>query len=235
MLAVRRVDLGPGDAGTAGRHQSPGHDHDDAAPAGGSRAHSRRGDHRPDDRLDLRQPGPFAAASFSRRSSACMKIPSWAGRRSTPSFSRRPTASGSPASTRRAMSRSTPSTTRHTSSAARSTPARRGTRRRCSSRSGPIPTSDRQAGDGVRRLPRARRGEPEERPRHQGAGRLSCRVAVASTRSASTRPRRPGRRSARRPTPEYERVFGSRIIARWPQHLVLDGLDTIELCSIPAT
>jgi len=27
---------------------------------------------------------------------------------------------------------------------------------------------------------------------------------------------------------EYERVFGSRIIARWPQHLVLDGLDTIE-------
>ncbi len=28
---------------------------------------------------------------------------------------------------------------------------------------------------------------------------------------------------------EYERVFGSRIIGRWPQHLVLDGLDTIEL------
>jgi hypothetical protein len=28
---------------------------------------------------------------------------------------------------------------------------------------------------------------------------------------------------------EYERVFGSRIIARWPQHLVLDGLDTLEL------
>jgi hypothetical protein len=27
---------------------------------------------------------------------------------------------------------------------------------------------------------------------------------------------------------EYEREFGSRIIARWPQHLVLDGLDTIE-------
>ena len=25
---------------------------------------------------------------------------------------------------------------------------------------------------------------------------------------------------------EYERVFGSRIVARWPQHLVLDGLDT---------
>ncbi len=28
---------------------------------------------------------------------------------------------------------------------------------------------------------------------------------------------------------EYERVFGSRIVARWPQHLVLDGLDTVEL------
>jgi hypothetical protein len=28
---------------------------------------------------------------------------------------------------------------------------------------------------------------------------------------------------------EYERMFGSRIVARWPQHLVLDGLDTLEL------
>jgi len=28
---------------------------------------------------------------------------------------------------------------------------------------------------------------------------------------------------------EYERVFGSRLTARWPQHLVLDGLDQIEL------
>jgi len=28
---------------------------------------------------------------------------------------------------------------------------------------------------------------------------------------------------------EYERVFGARLIARWPQHKVLDGLDTIEL------
>jgi hypothetical protein len=28
---------------------------------------------------------------------------------------------------------------------------------------------------------------------------------------------------------EYERIFGSRLVARWPQHLVLDGLDTIEL------
>jgi len=28
---------------------------------------------------------------------------------------------------------------------------------------------------------------------------------------------------------EYERVFGARLLARWPHHLVLDGLDTIEL------
>jgi hypothetical protein len=28
---------------------------------------------------------------------------------------------------------------------------------------------------------------------------------------------------------EYERVFGARILGRWPPHLVLDGLDTIEL------
>jgi len=28
---------------------------------------------------------------------------------------------------------------------------------------------------------------------------------------------------------EYEKVFGSRILARWPFHLVTDGLDTIEL------
>jgi phage terminase large subunit-like protein len=27
---------------------------------------------------------------------------------------------------------------------------------------------------------------------------------------------------------EYEREFGSRIVARWPQHLVLDGLDMLE-------
>jgi hypothetical protein len=28
---------------------------------------------------------------------------------------------------------------------------------------------------------------------------------------------------------EYERVFGSRILARWPGHLVLDGLETLDL------
>jgi Terminase large subunit, T4likevirus-type, N-terminal len=28
---------------------------------------------------------------------------------------------------------------------------------------------------------------------------------------------------------EYERVFGSHIVARWPHHLVLDGLDTLEV------
>jgi hypothetical protein len=28
---------------------------------------------------------------------------------------------------------------------------------------------------------------------------------------------------------EYEKVFGQRIVSRWPHHQVLDGLDTIEL------
>ena len=58
----RRVDLGPGDAGPAGRYQSPGPDHDDPAARGGPQAHPRRGDHRPDDRYHVCQPGPSAAA-----------------------------------------------------------------------------------------------------------------------------------------------------------------------------
>jgi hypothetical protein len=28
---------------------------------------------------------------------------------------------------------------------------------------------------------------------------------------------------------EYEQVFGTRFVGRWPRHLVLDGLDTLEL------
>jgi hypothetical protein len=28
---------------------------------------------------------------------------------------------------------------------------------------------------------------------------------------------------------EYEQVFGSRLVARWPRHLVLDGLDMIDV------
>ena len=82
---------------------------------------------------------PTCRASSSLRSSACMRIPGWAGRRSTPSSSRRPRASGSPTSTRPATSPSRPSTIPGTPSAAPSTPARRGTPRRCSSRSAPIP------------------------------------------------------------------------------------------------
>ena len=57
---------------------------------------------------------------------------------------------------------------------------------------------------------------------------INCRAAAASTMvrldpAASAR-------SSLGPAAysEYEREFGSRIIARWPQHLVLDGLDTIE-------
>ena len=112
---------------------------------------------------------PTCRRSFSRRSSACMRIRGWGGRRFTRSFSRRPTVSGLPTSTRRGMSRSTPSITRDISCGARSTRGRRGTRRRCFSRfaRSPIPTA---ASDGVWRLPRRRCGEPEECPGDQGAG-----------------------------------------------------------------
>ena len=61
LLAASRIDLGPGDAGAPGRHQSPGPDHDHAAPRRGPQTHPHRGDHRPDDRNHLRQPGPPAA------------------------------------------------------------------------------------------------------------------------------------------------------------------------------
>ena len=81
--------------------------------------------------------------------------------------------------------------------------------------------------DGVWRIPRARRGEPEKRPRDQGACRpLPCHGRIDLVRldpAASAR-------SSLGPAAysEYEREFGSRIIGRWPTHLVLDGLDTIE-------
>ena len=60
VLAARRIDMGPGDAGAAGRHQSPGADHDHAAPALGSQTNPRRGEHGSDNRHYLRQPGALA-------------------------------------------------------------------------------------------------------------------------------------------------------------------------------
>ena len=57
LLAARRINLGPGDAGAAGRHQPAGADHDHAAPARGSQTNPRRRDHRQDDRYHVRQPG----------------------------------------------------------------------------------------------------------------------------------------------------------------------------------
>ena len=68
-------DVGPGDAGLAGRGQSPGADHDHAAPGRGPEAHPRRADHRPDQRHHLREPGPPAPGVPRLRSSACMRIP----------------------------------------------------------------------------------------------------------------------------------------------------------------
>jgi hypothetical protein len=59
------------------------------------------------------------------------------------------------------------------------------------------------------------------------AGQLPCRGRIDQVRldpAASAR-------SSLGPAAfgEYQRVFGARIVARWPQHLVLDGLDTIDV------
>ncbi len=59
------------------------------------------------------------------------------------------------------------------------------------------------------------------------AERLPCRGRIDSVRldpAASAR-------SSLGPAAysEYERVFGSRLVARWPGHLVLDGLEALDL------
>ena len=194
------VDLGPGDAGAPGRHQSPGLDHDNAAPARGPPAHPRRGDHRPDDRFHATPTRPTCRASSSHRSSACMRIPGWAGRRSTPSSSKQPRASGLPASTRPAMSRSRPSTTpdyfvrcaidagtsRHTAAVffqVRSNPG--------SDRPRVTVFADYHALDVV--------SQKNAHAIKELAHQLPCHGRIDQVRS--TRPRRLDRRSARRPTP----------------------------------
>ena len=64
-------------------------------------------------------------------------------------------------------------------------------------------------------------------------GRRTCRAAAASTRCrldpAATA--RTGIGVAA--YGEFERVFGSRITARWPMHRVADGLDQIEALPDP--
>ncbi len=65
---------------------------------------------------------------------------------------------------------------------------------------------------------RAIKAHADELPCH---GRIEVvRLDPAATARSSLGPAAYG---------EYERVFGARIMARWPQHQVLDGLDTIEL------
>ena len=88
---------------------------------------------------------------------------------------------------------------------------------------------DRAAGDGLRRLPRRRRGEPEERARDQGDGRTAAVPWPDSTRCGSTRRRRRGRRWGRRRMASTSECSARESSARWPQHLVLDGLDMMEL------
>ena len=156
-----------------------------------------------------------------------MRIPSWAGRRSTPSFSRQPTASGSPASTRPGMSRSRPSsipayfvrcaidagTSRHTAAVffqVRNHPG--------SDRKRVTVFGDYHALDVVsQKNARAIKELADQLPCH---GRIDLvRLDPAASARSSLGPAAYS---------EYEREFGSRIVARWPQHLVLDGLDTLE-------
>jgi hypothetical protein len=88
----------------------------------------------------------------------------------------------------------------------------------------------------------------DDRPRvtvfgdYHDVGHMSYKNAVAIKELASTLPCR-GRIDWVRMDPaavarsgvgpaaygEYERLFGSRILAKWPTHQVLDGLDTIDL------
>ena len=77
---------------------------------------------------------------------------------------------------------------------------------------------------------------------YHDVGHMSYKNAVAIKEMAGSLPCR-GRLDAVRMDPaasarsalgpaaygEYERVFGERLMARWPQHPVLDGLDTIDL------
>ena len=58
---------------------------------------------------------------------------------------------------------------------------------------------------------------------------MNCRAAAGSNWCGWTRRRRRGRRWDRRPTVNTSVCSDREIVARWPQHLVLDGLDTIEL------
>ena len=59
------------------------------------------------------------------------------------------------------------------------------------------------------------------------AGELPCRGKIDQVRIDPAASARSGVGPAA--YTEYEAVFGSRILARWPSHLVLDGLDTIEV------
>ena len=64
--------------------------------------------------------------------------------------------------------------------------------------------------------------------RHQSsADRLPCRGKIELVRLDPAA----GARSSLGPAAysEYEQVFGSRFVARWPRHLVLDGLETLDL------
>ena len=156
-----------------------------------------------------------------------MKTPGWGGRKFTPSSWRRPRGSGSRPSTRPSMCRSRPSFTRPISCRCA---IDAGTSRHTAAVFFQVrnhPNSDRKsvtvfaeyhAVDVVsQKNARAIRLLADQLPCH---GRIDLvRLDPAASAKSSLGPAA---------YLEYEREFGSRIIARWPQHLVLDGLDMIE-------
>ena len=228
LLAARRIDLGPGDAGAAGRHQSPGPDHDNAAPA--SRSSGASSPRRPPSRRPI---PPTPTRPTCRREFLAQIVGLYEntrlGRQEIYAEFLETTegvwfASFDPArhvsveaeyhpgySVRCAIDAGT---SRHTAAVffqVRTNPA--------SDRPRVTVFGDYHALDVV--------SQKNARAIKALADQLPCRGRIDLVRldPAATA------RSSLGPAAysEYERVFGSRILARWPHHLVLDGLDTIEL------
>ena len=227
MLAASRIHLGHGDAGAAGRRQPASPHHHHAPPRGGPQTHPRRADHRPDQRHHLRQPGPTAEGVISQI--VALYENTRLGRQEIYAEF---------LETSEGVWFANFDQARHVSVEAEYHP---GYPVRCAIDAG---TSRHTAA--VFFQVRAHPGD--DRPRitvfgeYHAVDAVSAKNARAIKALADELPCR-GRIDAVRLDPaavarsssgpaaygEYERVFGSRVIARWPNHLVLDGLDTIEL------
>ena len=163
----------------------------------------------------------------SRRSLPFTRGRGWAVRRSTPRSSSPATAPGSLGSIRPSMSRTAPTTTIGSGCTWPSIAASPGTSGPCSSRSVSwaalrhrVTVFGDYHAEGFLSEANARaiRARAEELPCRE---RLDVvRLDPASSARTGVGPAAYG---------EFERIFGSRIAARWPQHPVLDGLNQLEI------